>query len=87
MHRCEAEERAAAALAAQPLETILARLRAARRRQVDALRAMTDGRFESATTRHWGSGPHTPAWVAAKTLQHTWEHGNSVMQIALFYPP
>jgi uncharacterized damage-inducible protein DinB len=83
----EADERDAAALVAEPLEAILDRLRAARRRQIDALQAMTDERFEGATTHRWGRGPHTAAWVAAKTVQHTWEHGNSVMQLALFYPP
>jgi hypothetical protein len=83
----EAAERDAAALAVEPLEAILDRLRAARRRQIDALQAMTDQRFESATTRRWSRGPSTVAWVAAKTVQHTWEHGNAVMQIALFFPP
>jgi hypothetical protein len=83
----EAEERATKALAAEPLEALLERLRAARRRQVDALRAMPDERFEGATTLRWGRRPRTAAWVAAKTVQHTWEHGNTVMQIALFYPP
>jgi hypothetical protein len=82
----EAEEHETKALAVEPLEAILDRLRAARRRQVDALRAMTDDRFESATTMRWGR-PLPAAWVATKTLQHTWEHGNTVMQIALFYPP
>jgi hypothetical protein len=83
-----AELREERALSDAPLEEILDRLRVARQRQVDALRAMTDERFETATTTRWRSqGARPAAWVAAKTLQHTWEHGNSVMQIALFYPP
>jgi uncharacterized damage-inducible protein DinB len=83
----EAEEQETKALAAEPIEAILDRLRAARRRQVDALKAMSDERFATATTTRWRSQGRRPAvWVAAKTLQHTWEHGNSVMQIALFHP-
>jgi uncharacterized damage-inducible protein DinB len=84
----EAVERETKALASEPIEAILERLRAARRRQVAALRAMTDERFATATTTRWRSQGRRPAaWVAAKTLQHTWEHGNSIMQIALFHPP
>jgi DinB superfamily len=83
----EAAEAETAALAAEPLEGILDRLRAARQRQVAALRAMTDQRFATATTLRWGRHPKPAAWVAAKTVQHTWEHGNTVMQIALFFPP
>jgi hypothetical protein len=85
------EEREAAELSPEPVERILARLRAARERQIAAVGRMPDERFATATTPHWGQArdarPKSAAWVAAKTVQHTWEHGNSVMQIALFHPP
>jgi len=83
----EALDRATAELAAQPLERILDRLRAARQRQAAAVRAISDGRFAAPSTHRWGRPPRSAAWVAAKTVQHTWEHGNTVMQFALFYPP
>lgn len=84
------EEREAAALSREPVGRILARLRAARERQTAALRRIPDERFAVPATPHWARVRSTalksPAWVAAKTVQHTWEHGNSVMQIALFHP-
>ena len=30
--------------------------------------------------------PHPLSWVATKTFQHTWEHGNSILRVALFAP-
>ena len=30
--------------------------------------------------------PHSIAWVATKTFQHTWEHGNAILRVALFAP-
>lgn len=29
---------------------------------------------------------HSAGWVAAKTFQHTWEHGNFLLRVALFSP-
>ena len=26
------------------------------------------------------------SWVATKTFQHTWEHGNAILRVALFTP-
>ena len=85
------EEREAAQLSREPVGRILERLRAARERQIAAVRRIPDERFTTPATPHWtrvrDDAPKSPAWVAAKTVQHTWEHGNSVMQIALFFPP
>lgn len=51
---------------------------------------MDDDLFQALTTTLWkdDSAPegHSAAWVAAKTFQHTWEHGNSIFRIALFAP-
>jgi hypothetical protein len=84
------EEREAAELSREPIGRILERLRAARERQVAALGRIPDERFDVPATPLWAGVRDTalksPAWVAAKTVQHTWEHGNSVLQIALFHP-
>lgn len=78
------------ALARLPLDDIAQRLSAARNRQIDAIAAMDADRFHALTTTLWqtdpASGGHSAAWVATKTFQHTWEHGNSILRIALFAP-
>jgi hypothetical protein len=77
-------------LSGSPLETIVQRLVSARRRQIAAISAMSDGRFHEAATTLWNrkDSPdgQSAAWVATKTFQHTWEHGNSIFRIALFAP-
>jgi hypothetical protein len=49
---------------------------------------MSDELFQASTTTLWtdvlAADGHSAAWVAAKTFQHTWEHGNSILCIALF---
>ena len=70
-----------------PIQALLARLGAARQRQADAVRAFSDEAFHEATCRFWGlrdGTRQTPAWVAMKTVQHTWEHGTPVLQAMLF---
>ena len=78
------------ALSKSPLNEIAQRLSGARSRQVDAVSAMSDDLFHAPTTTLWtdvlAADGHSAAWVAAKTLQHTWEHGNSILCIALFAP-
>ncbi len=78
------------ALSKSPLEEIARRLSDARSRQVDAISAMSDELFQASTTTLWtdvlAADGHSAAWVAAKTFQHTWEHGNSILCIALFAP-
>jgi hypothetical protein len=77
------------ALATLPQLEIAARLTAARRRQIDAIAAMDDDRFHARSTALWREltpEGHSAAWVAAKTFQHTWEHGTSIFRFALFAP-
>jgi DinB superfamily len=78
------------ALSKSTLDEIAQRLSAARSRQVDAVSAMSDDLFQARTTTLWtdvlAADGHSAAWVAAKTFQHTWEHGNSILCIALFAP-
>src|SRR5262245_59494972 len=76
-------------LATEPIDVITERLKAARTRQVRAITAMPADRFHEPGTTLWKeleAGGHSAAWVASKTFQHTWEHGSSIMQVALFAP-
>lgn len=77
------------ALSKSPLDDIAARLRSARHRQIEAISSMDHARFHARSTTLWHEltpAGHSADWVAAKTFQHTWEHGNSILQFALFVP-
>jgi hypothetical protein len=78
------------ALSKSPLDEIVQRLSAARSRQLDAISVMSGDLFQAPTTTLWtdvlAADGHSAAWVAAKTFQHTWEHGNSILCVALFAP-
>lgn len=74
-------------LAIEPIDVIAERLRVARSRQIRAIAAMSDDQFHSPGTTLWEElreDGHSAAWVATKTFQHTWDHGNSIFQVALF---
>lgn len=84
-------EPAAQALAQSPLDEILERLRVARNEEVNLARSFTPEAWVTPATRAWGQGGygpplHSPARVVSKSFQHTWEHGNAVLRIALFAP-
>ena len=81
------------AIADQPLPALLDRLRRARQRQIETVEAFDPERFNVPVTPLWGEGYprygsrlHSAAWVATKTFQHTWEHGNAILRLALFSP-
>jgi hypothetical protein len=76
----------ALALSAEPIEPTLTRLRAARQQQIDLVEAFGELRLNSAVTPLWPDTQHTAGWVAIKTFQHTWEHGNAILRVALFSP-
>jgi hypothetical protein len=79
-------------LSSAPIDGIMDRFRAARERQVTLIRTFSDAEFNRPVTSLWGrykayGGPlHSVGWVASKTFQHTWEHGNAILRIALFCP-
>ncbi|MEX0781383.1 MAG: hypothetical protein WD557_01955 [Dehalococcoidia bacterium] len=81
----------ALALASEPISVILGHLQEARARQVGLAEEFPGASFTTPQTRAWGSsglGPEwwSPALVLNKTFQHTWEHGNAILSIALFAP-
>ena len=80
----------AQAMAGASLDSLAARLRATRERQIAIIDAMSGDLFNTPKTMLWsgrsGGEAHAVSWVAAKTFQHTWEHGNAILRIALFAP-
>jgi DinB superfamily len=76
----------ALALSARPIEAMLSRLRSARQQQIDVVESLGEARLNSGVTPLWPEPEHTAGWVATKTFQHTWEHGNAILQVALFAP-
>ncbi len=78
----------AEAIADQPLAGLVTRLVAVRRRQIDVVNRFSAEDFSRPVTPLFG-GPtalKSPGWVATKTFQHTWEHGNAILRMALFAP-
>jgi hypothetical protein len=81
----------ASALSSSPLEGLLKRLHTTRKEQVRLVEAFDDSRWNAAVCPRWSGGrygadQHSAAWVASKTFQHCWEHGNAVLRMALFAP-
>lgn len=81
----------AKALSAEPLSVLRERLRSAREEQAVIVESFSDDRFNTRITPLWSTGghggpPHSPGWVATKSFQHAWEHGNAVLRMALFAP-
>jgi hypothetical protein len=89
----------ALAMARAPTGQLMDRLRAARLRHIELVEGFDPERFNTPVTPLWSAsrgpgGKHgwdgallqPPGWVAAKTFQHTWEHGNAILRMALFAP-
>lgn len=80
------------ALSAKPFPELAARLAAARERTIAQVREFPadelNNRMDTVFGRTpvHGRVPHSPGWVAMKTVQHTWEHGNALLRLALFSP-
>lgn len=81
----------AVAMSEDALESLVDRLTVARQRQLELVASLSPVDWN----RRWsttfssgihGNGPHSPAWIATKSFQHTWEHGNAVLRAALFSP-
>jgi hypothetical protein len=78
-------------LAQEPFAAIVERMRAARETHVATVEQFAESRWNDRVTPLFatgvhGSPPHSAAWVANKTFQHTWEHGNAILRMALFAP-
>lgn len=79
----------AVALSQEPVSTILHRLRQACERERALALRFSEESWTRPQTGAWGKGGlgpplHSPARVVAKSVQHTWEHGNSILKVALF---
>jgi Xaa-Pro aminopeptidase len=78
----------AQAIADRPVAELVERLRAVRKREAETVGAFNEAAFNRPATPLFG-GPQSlraPGWVATKTFQHTWEHGNAILRMALFAP-
>ena len=65
------------------VESLLAEFKKVRTEQVALLPKFDDLAWNTTCEAVWG--PVTLAWVVSKTYQHTAEHTNDVMRIALFW--
>jgi hypothetical protein len=67
----------------EKLDSLLAQYKQVRAEQIALLPKIDDTEWN--TTREAVWGPVTLLWVVSKTYQHTAEHTNDVMRIALFW--
>jgi hypothetical protein len=74
-------------LSVLPTGELVARLRTARDAQATMVESFSDDQFNARVTPLFGQGKkHSAGWIATKTFQHTWEHGNAILRMALFAP-
>ena len=77
-------EREEAAWASAPsLPTILEEFRTLRTAQLALIREFGEAAWEEAPETAWGH--ETLRWIVAKTYQHTLEHANDALRLALFW--
>lgn len=80
----------AVAIAGDALEDLIDRLDAARARQIELVEAFGAADWERPVSPVFAAGPggglRSAAWIATKSFQHTWEHGNAVLRAMLFSP-
>ena len=81
----------AQAIATEPIAALLEQFRTLREREIAIVQAYDAARFNSAATDAFntpmhGNRRHTPAFIATKSFQHTWEHGNAILRALLFVP-
>ena len=75
-------------IADRPVDELMARFADGHRRQVEIVSTFSDEAFNKPATPLFadGSGLRSAGWIATKTFQHAWEHGNAVLRMALFAP-
>ncbi len=65
------------------MDRFIAEFLQARREQIALLAQYSPEAWDEARDAVWG--PVTLRWVVSKTYQHTFEHGSTIMRIALFW--
>jgi hypothetical protein len=68
---------------AQPIEHHLAAFRAVRQEQLQLLHALAAVDWTPPHLTLWGDKPL--AWIVTKTFQHTYEHGDTIMRMGLWW--
>lgn len=79
----------AEAIASDPILALAGRFASAHKRHIEIVESFSDERFNTPVTPLFTRGEtlRAPGWIATKTFQHTWEHGNALLRLALFAPP
>ncbi|NHJ47824.1 MAG: hypothetical protein FK733_08555 [Asgard group archaeon] len=66
------------------VDGLLMRLNQARNNQIDIIKRIDDNKW-TADTGHTSCMHSSPEFITSKTIQHTLEHGNKILRIALFW--
>ena len=62
---------------------LLASFQKVRQEQIDLLEALSGADWQTPRETLWGARPL--AWVVTKTFRHTYEHGDTLMRMALWW--
>lgn len=66
-----------------PDKMLIERFWVIRRQQMDRVKVLRDVDWDACGDTGWGQ--KSLAWVLTKTVQHTWEHGDTLMRMALWW--
>jgi hypothetical protein len=75
-------------IADQPIDHLMSRFADGHRCQIEIAESFSDEAFNQPATLLFadGSGMRSGGWIATKTFQHAWEHGNAILRMELFAP-
>lgn len=78
-------------IADDSVASLLHRFRSLRQDEIAIVEAYEESELNSPVTDAFNEGTHgarrhSAAFVATKSFQHTWEHGNSILRVLLFAP-
>lgn len=72
-----------AAVGDKSQQSLSAAFQQVRQQQIDLLDQLTGADWQSPRTTLWGEKPLT--WVVTKTFQHTYEHGDTLLRMGLWW--
>jgi hypothetical protein len=67
----------------RPIDHLLKAFRAVRQEQIQLLDALVAVDWMAPHTTLWGKKPL--AWIVTKTFQHTYEHGDTILRMGLWW--
>jgi len=67
------------------LTELLERYRKVRREQMQVIKRTSNEEWNNKKTEYYGHGKVSMSWLVAKTIQHTFDHGDKLLRKALYW--